>query len=52
MMYNNLSALNINLSENKIELFNKFIKEFCAYSEKINLISQWSVIFIETIKQK
>ena len=40
MMYNNLSALNINLSENKIELFNKFIKEFCAYSEKINLISK------------
>ena len=40
MMYNSLSTLNINLSENKIELFNKFIKEFYAYNEKINLISK------------
>ena len=40
MMYNCLSTLNINLSENKIELFNKFIKEFCTYNKKINLISK------------
>ncbi len=31
---------NLNLTEEKKELFNKFIKEFSLYNEKINLISK------------
>lgn len=39
-MYKKLSDLNINLTETKKELFDKFIKEFSQYNEKVNLVSK------------
>jgi len=38
-MYNKLNTLNINLTEEKKELFDKYISLFLNYNENVNLIS-------------
>lgn len=45
-MYENLTELNINLPEEKKELFNKYVSLFLDYNEKVNLISKNDAKFL------
>lgn len=45
-MYENLTELNINLTENKKELFNKYVSLFLDFNEKVNLISKNDTKFL------
>lgn len=45
-MYENLTELNINLTEEKKELFNKYVSLFLDYNENVNLISKNDAKFL------